>query len=134
MSRWGGPEPRWPLSILCGLICLAIAGPAWGTENTFDGIYTGNRVLTRGQAPRCSADDAVSVTIHGDTLTFTNSALQNASLGFDPYPDGTFDDTYTDIGGGEVNIQGRITGDTLEADVTNGTCKHHWHLTKEHHG
>ena len=134
MSRWHGPEPRRPLSILCGLICLAVAGPAWGAGNTFDGVYTGKRVLTKGQSPQCPPEGAVSVTVHGDTLTFTNSTLQNAGMGFDPDPDGAFSEAYTDIGGADVNVQGRITGDTLEADVSNGPCEHHWHLTKEHQG
>ena len=25
-------------------------------------------------------------------------------------------------------IQGRVVGDVLEADVTNGPCEHHWYL------
>lgn len=37
---------------------------------------------------------------------------------------------HTDIGGASELIQGRIVGDVLEADVSNGPCEHHWRLTK----
>jgi hypothetical protein len=29
-----------------------------------------------------------------------------------------------------VSMQGRITGDVLDADVSNPPCEHHWHLKK----
>lgn len=37
----GLAECRLLVSGLCGMICLAMAGPALGTENRFDGVYTG---------------------------------------------------------------------------------------------
>lgn len=59
-------------------LCLAVAGsPVLGAEHTFDGIYLGKRVLTKGTAnENCPAEENVSVTIHGGTLTFTNSVLK----------------------------------------------------------
>jgi hypothetical protein len=72
----------------------------------------------------------VSVKIHGDTLTFTDSLLRNVVIGFEPHQDGSFNRIYTDIGGGTVLIEGRITGDVLEADVINSPCEHHWRLKK----
>jgi hypothetical protein len=77
-----------------------------------------------------TAED-VSVTIQGTTLTFTDSALRNFPLEFNPHQDGSFSDTYVDAGGRSVTIQGRITGDVIDADVTNPPCEHHWHLKKE---
>jgi len=76
----------------------------------------------------------VSVTVTGHVLKFTNSALQNFTLGFDPAPDGSFERTYDDISGTTVAIHGRIAGDTMDADVINLStkCKHHWQLTKDH--
>ena len=52
---------------------LAVAGiPALGAEHTFDGVYLGQRVLTNGaDQTLCPAKEDVSVTIHGETLTFT---------------------------------------------------------------
>jgi hypothetical protein len=64
-------------------------------------------------------------------LTFTNSALQNYAIGFDPHPDGTFTETHVDVGGDIVEIQGRINGGILNADVTNPPCEHHWRLEKK---
>jgi hypothetical protein len=128
------PEHFWPVSVLSGLVYLAVAGSTWGTENKFDGVYIGKRVLTKGEPQLCPAEEAVSVTVNGHILSFTNSAFRNAGLSFNPHPDGAFNVIYTGIGGGTVSIQGRIVGDILEADVTNGPCKHHWHLTKEEHG
>jgi hypothetical protein len=53
-------------------LCFAVAGtPVLGAEHAFDGGCSGKRVLTKGSVnPTCPAEDDVSVTIHGDTLTF----------------------------------------------------------------
>jgi hypothetical protein len=114
---------------LCGVIGLAVVGPTRGSD-TFDGTYTGTRVLTKGEGDRCPAKDDVSVTIHGEALKFTNSQLRNFAIGFDPRPDGTFGEIHTDMGGTSVLIRGRIVGGILDADVTGPVCEHHWHLTK----
>ena len=61
-------------------LCLAVAGsPALGAEHTYDGDYSGKRVLTKGSDPSCLAVDDVSVSIHSETLTFTNGALKSLS-------------------------------------------------------
>ena len=117
------------LALALGLY-LAVAGsPALGAEHTFDGDYSGQRVLTKGSCP--AAVDDVSVTIHGETLTFTNRALKKYTMPFDPGPDGSFGQTYTDEGGRAVHYHGRIVGDVIDADVTNPPCDYHWHLKKE---
>jgi hypothetical protein len=116
-------------------LCLAVAGiPALAAEHTFDGVYTGKRTLVKGTAgPLCPADDDVSVTIQGETLTFTNSALKKFAMSFYPGPDGSFGETYQ--GSDTVNIRGRIIGDVIEAEVTDygsdPPCEHHWQLKKE---
>jgi hypothetical protein len=115
--------------VIAGICGLAAAASALGAD-TFDGAYTGKRVLTKGSGPACPTDDDVSVTIHGGALTFTDSALHDYSIGFDPRPDGSFILISTGLRGAGVLIQGRIVGDVLDADVTNGPCEHHWHLTK----
>jgi hypothetical protein len=112
-----------------------VAGsPALGAEHTFDGVYSGKRVLTKGLASgRCPAEDDVSVTIHGETLTFTNSALQKFTEPFYPGPDGSFGQTYTGEGGGTVRYHGRIVGDVMDTDVSNSAIaprEYHWHLKK----
>jgi hypothetical protein len=117
-------------------LCLVVAGiPAVAAEHTFDGVYFGIRVLIKGSGPMCPAKDNVSVTIHGQTLIFTNSALKKFAITFGPNHDGSFSDVYTDQGGDTVNIRGRVSGDVIEADVTNYAtnlpCEHHWHLKKE---
>jgi hypothetical protein len=117
------------ISVLCGLLVLAVAEPA--AADALDGNYTGRRALKNGSDPACpTEDDDVSVTIRGAVLTFTNSELHNFVIGFAPHQDGSFSETYADVGGGSVLIQGRIVGSVLDADVTNGPCQHHWHLTK----
>jgi hypothetical protein len=116
-------------TLLC-MVGLAVVEPALRAENEFDGVYTGKRVLTKGSGPTCPTEEDVSVTIYGATLTFTNSALRNFAMGFVPPPDGSFGEIYTDIGGASVLIRGRIVGDVLDADVSDGPCEHHWHLTR----
>jgi hypothetical protein len=115
---------------VCGLLNLAIGGPSLGAD-TFDGVYTGSRVLTKGTDPACPTNEPVSVTIHGEALTFTNSVLRNFTMGFEPHPDGSFRDISAGMEGGSVIIEGRIVGDVLDADVVNGSCEHHWHLTRQ---
>jgi len=113
---------------------VAVSGsPALGAEHTFDGAYSGKRVLTKGSAPTCPVEDDVSVTVHGETMTFTDQRLKKFAISFYPGQDGSFGETYQ--GGDTVNIRGRMNGDVLDADVTDyGTdppCEYHWHLKKE---
>jgi hypothetical protein len=120
------------LAVVSGL-CLAVSAiVALAAEHAFDGVYSGKRVLTKGSAdPTCPAQDDVSVTIHGETLSFTNKALRNFAIGFHPRQGGSFHSTYTDVGGATVDILGQVTGGIIEADVTNRSCEHHWHLKKD---
>jgi hypothetical protein len=113
-------------------LCLAVTGsPTLGAEHTFDGDYSGRRVLTKGSAgPECPAEDNVSVTIKGETLTFTNSTLKEFIMPFYPDQDGLFGQIHTGEGGTDVHYRGRVIGDVIEADVTNPSCEYHWHLKK----
>jgi hypothetical protein len=111
------------------MICLANPGSALAAD-TFDGVYTGTRVLTKGSDQTCPAREAVSTSIHGEMLTFTDGSLRNFALSFDPRPDGTFGQISVGVEGSAVLIRGRITGDIIDADVTSGSCDH-WHLAKE---
>ena len=83
---------RGPLLVgaTCGLISLAAAARTLGAD-TFDGAYTGTRVLTKGSSQRCEPSEDVSVTINGGALTVTDSALHDYSIGFNPHQDGSFD-------------------------------------------
>ena len=111
------------------MICL-VAGPALSAEpeHKYDGVYTGKRSLTKGTSS-CPAKGDVSVTIHGERLTFTNGVLEKYTMPFYPGSDGSFGQTHTE-GSYVVRHRGRIIGDVLDADVTNPPCEHHWHLKK----
>jgi hypothetical protein len=129
MARWR----RERCLVVVGLwwtICL-VAGPSLGAEHRFDGVYAGKRSLVKGSGPDCPAADDVSVTIHGETLTFTHSVLKNVAEPFYPAPDGSFGETYTDEGGDIVRYHGRIVGDVIDVDVTNSSCEYHWRLKKQ---
>ena len=117
------------LLAVCSAICLATACPA--LADSINGTYTGKRVLTKGNPAACARDENVSVTIGDGSLRFTNSALKNYIIGFDPRPDGSFVQLSVDIAGDTVDIRGRIVGNVLDADVTNASCVHHWHLEKK---
>lgn len=123
---------------ICAMFCLAVAGPALRAENTFDGAYTGKRVRVQASDSKCTTsdpvEDNVSITIKGEELTFSNSKLTNYAMGFNPHPDGSFSDVHVEVGGSFVEIQGHIAGEVFDADVTDGSCGYHWHLTKEHRG
>jgi len=112
-------------------LCFAVVRPALGAEHTFDGVYSGKRVLAKGSGPSCSIVQDVSVTIHGEILTFTDSNLRNHALAFYPLQDGSFSLIYFDAGRGTANIRGHIIGDIIDADVDNPPCGYHWHLKKQ---
>ena len=100
-------------------LCLAVAGSlALGAEHTFDGNYSGKRVLAKGSDPECPAVDDVSVSIHAEALTFTNGALKKFCHRLFPRQDGSFDQIGT-ADGDTVHILGRVPGDVIEADVNN---------------
>lgn len=131
--RWSRRERRVVVFGICAMTCLVLARPALSGRDTFDGVYTGKRVLTKGSVgPECPANDDVSVTIHGETLSFTNSALRDFLIDFTPHRDGSFNQTYIDEGGAAVEIRGRVSGDVIQADVRNTSsgCEHHWHLKR----
>jgi hypothetical protein len=109
---------------------LAIAGPVVAAGESFDGFYVGRRTLTKGP-DQCPTNQSVSLIIHGDVLTFTNSVLENFAIAVDIHPDGTFSDIYVDVGGDVTEIHLRIVGSVLDADVTNPPCQHHWRLEKK---
>ena len=125
------------ISRLCRLaaasgLCLAVAGnPALGAEHKYDGVYTGNKLLTKGSGPKCSVEEDVSVTIHDQTLTFTDLNFRIVVLDFYPRQDGSFGLVYVDAGRATVNIRGHVIGDVLEADVNSPPCEYHWHLKKK---
>ena len=126
-------------SVLAGLPILAlVVGLALSAEpgHKYDGVYTGKRSLTKGTASTdCPAEEDGSVTIQGETLTFTNSALKNFTMPFEPGQDGSFGQTHTDVGGAVVHYEGHIVGNLIEADVqnyaTDPPCEYHWHLKKQ---
>lgn len=132
-------EEQMNRSILSGLSILAlVAGAALSAEpeHGYDGVYTGKRSLTKGTASaECPAEDDVSVTIRGETLTFTNSTLKNYTMPFEPEPDGSFGQTHTDESGAIVHYHGQIKGSIMEADVqnyvTDPPCEYHWRLQKQ---
>jgi hypothetical protein len=114
---------------LCATIYLLNATLGLGAEDAFEKAFT----LAREGGPLVSIPPCMpeeNVSIHGGTLSFTDSALRNIVIGFEPRQDGSFDRIYNDIGGGTVPVECRIVGDVLEADVVNGACEYHWRLKK----
>jgi hypothetical protein len=120
--------------IACGTLCLAIAGQSWGAGGPFDGTYKGKKLLADGAAEQCPAEEDLSVTIKGTALTLTDSRFRDFNIMLAVNKDGSLDKTVIAEGSMAV-IKGRITGDTLDADVqdfaTEHNCKYHWHLTKQ---
>jgi hypothetical protein len=128
--RYKHPPGCWHLMALGLCAMIVVTATALGADSTFDGVYTGKRVLTKGSNQTCPTEDNVSVTIRGEALTFTNSRLHNFTIGFEPHPDGSFDQISAGDQGAFVSIQGRIVGDVIEADVADSVCEHHWHVVR----
>jgi hypothetical protein len=115
------------ISVIFWIILLA--APSATLAGSFDGTYTGKRVITKGDEGSCPTED-VSVTIKDGTLTFTDSNAKDYMISFNPHPDGSFRQLSANIGGAVVDIRGYINGSTLDADVISAQCQHHWHLEK----
>jgi hypothetical protein len=115
------------------MACLAAAVPTVEAADTMDGVYSGKRLLAKGPVPPCVAEMDASATIHGNTLTLTlaNGELRNFPINFNPRPDGSFGEIYSDAGGFTVLIHGRLADGAIDADATSSTCMYHWHLKKE---
>ena len=94
--------------VMCAVAYFGSASP--GVAESFDGSYVGERSLTKGDPSACVDKGSVSVTIHGGTLTFTNSTAKDYTISFSPHADGSFVQLSADIGGAVVDIRGRITG------------------------
>ena len=117
---------------ICG-ICLAGLEPASAAAGMFDGVYTGEKVVTKGPASRCSAEADVTVTIKSGTLRFAvGSNRPSIVIRFEPRPDGSFRRLSGSVEGSAGIIKGRIVGDVVDADVVNARCEFHWHVTKVH--
>jgi hypothetical protein len=110
---------------------VALAAPAVSAQESNDGTYSGERVLTQGSPGSCVPKEPVSVTIRGEDLTFTNSRVKGYTIDFSPRPDGTFVQLSADVSGEVVDIRGHIANGVLEVDVTSASCSHHWHVQKE---
>lgn len=126
------------LALALGLTCLA-AESALAAEPTrkYDGVYSGTRSLTKGTASAmCPAEDAVTVSIEGGLLTFTDSTTRKFVEPFQARPDGSFGEIYVNARGGRATVEyhGRIVGNSIDVDVTNyqtnPPCEYHWHLEK----
>ena len=126
--RYKRPPRCWHLMALGLCAMIVVTATALGADNTFDGVYIGKRVLTKGSDQTCPDAGTVSVTVRGEVLTFTNSRLRSFSIGFKPGPNGSF--SQISAGGGEASIKGRIVGDAIEADVADSVCEHHWHVVR----
>ena len=81
-------DRRMLVSGILGTVCLA-AGPVADASTTFDGVYSGERSLTKGSA-QCVSHDDVSLIIKGKTATFSDSGFQNYVMSFSPHEDGSF--------------------------------------------
>ena len=124
------------ISRLCRLaaasgLCLAVAGTLlWVLSISTMASTLEISYLTKGSGPKCSVEEDVSVTIHDQTLTFTDLNFRIVVLDFYPRQDGSFGLVYVDAGRATVNIRGHVIGDIIEADVNSPPCEYHWHLKK----
>ena len=114
------------------IACIALVVPAFGAETSYDGTYTGERVLTKGDPAVCIAKDPVSVVVHGEMLTFSNSKAKDYTITFAPRTDGSFGQLSANISGLVVHLEGQFGAGVLDSDVSSAACKHHWHLEKQH--
>lgn len=118
---------------LAATTCMVVASPAFGSDNSYNGVYLGNRTLIKGDAPSCVSQEIVTVAISGAMLKFTDREYHSLMLRFDPARDGAFTTAYEGAHGAVVDVRGLATGMALEADVRNygSGCEYHCRLEKQ---
>jgi hypothetical protein len=113
----------------CG---LALAAPA-GAAGSFDGTYKGTQTVLRTnntQACNSLAKDDLALVVKDNHFS---RGWYEVVVGVDVAPDGTdHQSVQTTIGRrmAIVQVDGKITGPKLEADIGTSTCAAHLSLTK----
>jgi hypothetical protein len=98
--------------------------------NPFDGTYVGQRSITRGTESACGRAGSATLTVaDGHVSREYGHATITSAVG----PDGSFSASAQYMLSPRVNtarIEGRISGEALEADVEGYACKFHYSLKK----
>ncbi len=118
------------LTATCLLLAPLAAPTATWAAGNFDGIYRGDQTLIRNDnAPEC-AKAAQPVVVHVVDNSFARAwggGRFRVNITLHIAPDGSFagQASPTNVSGrfsGPVDVHGRITGDTLEAELGSRTC------------
>jgi hypothetical protein len=114
---------------LFGSVSAIAAGP-------FDGTYTSTRAKVPGSGSTCPVSSSDTITIAGDKLTYRMINRLNqilATVVADVSADGSFKATASlrlvsmPI---PVELIGKVTGSSIEADIRHQWCRHHLSLKK----
>jgi hypothetical protein len=119
-------------AISCNVVSTALAG-----GSSFDGSYSGEKVVTLGSQPVCGSNDALSITVADGAFEYSYLAvLSKMTIA----QDGTFKDKEVK-GGGRSGGQTLITTGTISksvlqadfnvSDVRGPVCSYHWSLKKK---
>ncbi len=121
-------------AVVAAMTCLglALAIPA-GAAGSFDGVYKGPQRVTRtNNTQMCDslAKDTTELAIRDNHF---NRTWFGAVIGVDVAPDGSFHQSQQILVGRQqrvVQMTGKITGPSFEADLGTEGCMAHLSLTK----
>jgi len=118
------------VALLAGAALLPVA-PA-GAAGQFDGTYKGKQttVLTNNSADCAHLDHDTTISVRENHF---NRTWGQGQLSVDVAPDGTFAQKVVTSDSRrlrDIAIKGRITGNSLEADIGTNLCAAHLSLTK----
>ena len=114
------------------LVSLALGAPvAAFAADQFDGSYAGQRTLLRGAPPSCRSEGVTILRVRNGhvSLTYASNTF-DAEVG----ADGSFEKTQLFVARRNTvsaTLKGRITNNTLMADLETYACKYHYVLTRK---
>jgi hypothetical protein len=114
----------------------ALAGTKLAASSPFDGVYSGKETMTRGGGPSvlCTIRTTASVTVSDGRFTYVyDPGAVHIAVNVEIAADGSINGTQRyEQGGQDVAIvSGRMTGNTLEADIGGRACQYHASLKKQ---
>jgi len=123
------------LLLVGAAICFALVGTRAPASSPFDGVYSGDQTTTRGGAGSviCPNGPTTSITVSDGRFTAVYNSQNHIGVNLEIAADGSFSGTqrYGGGGGTMARVNGRITGNVLEADITGNTCAYHLSLKKQ---
>ena len=132
-SRWIQRATQATALAIC-LACMPPVGGASAASAGYDGVYHGQSTRTRGDDSICGrASSQVTFTVVNGQFSIVYDMTHHVGVNLQVQQDGTFSGSQMYRPGtqiSQVKASGRISGNTLDAEIEGMACARSYHLTK----